>query len=170
MKDYDSQIRYSTLLIVEELFARSKYFRALLLADFKAFLELCVGFKEELPPPQNAATLLREKCIELVEKWTAEYGKHYRQLHVGQQFLRGVVQRRRALQQSTEQLRQRIKVQQIVTEKYKKIVNSIDEFAGDVQLNVDEIVGHLTKTIQFFCTHVSFVGVSKILCRCWCRK
>ena len=38
-----SEVRFSTFLMIEELFTRSHAFRELLVTDFQTFLELTVG-------------------------------------------------------------------------------------------------------------------------------
>jgi hypothetical protein len=48
---------------------------------------LVQGQKTPLPPPVSSATLLREKCFELVSNWTKEHGRFYKQLGVGEHFL-----------------------------------------------------------------------------------
>ncbi len=76
------QVRLLALEVCDELFARSKHFRGLLIARFTYFLELVVGYKSEnpLPPPAPAATALRGRALEVLERWHAQFGAKYKQV------------------------------------------------------------------------------------------
>ncbi|KAF2606395.1 hypothetical protein F2Q68_00045220 [Brassica cretica] len=71
MKHNHSQVRLLTLLIIDELFMRSKLFRTLIVEKFDQLLSLSVGFRNSLPlpAPPAVATTLRTKAIEFLEKW-----------------------------------------------------------------------------------------------------
>lgn len=55
-KDH-AEIRYSTLLIINELFCRSAVFRSKLQLDFEEFLELVEGTNPEKPLPLPAVCI-----------------------------------------------------------------------------------------------------------------
>jgi hypothetical protein len=69
------------LILVEEIFSRSKYFRALMGEGFKDFAENFLGINRALPPPQQFATLLRTRALETFEKWNQQHGKHERKVN-----------------------------------------------------------------------------------------
>lgn len=64
-----------------------------LLSFHPQFLELAVGFREgrPLPPPAAAATSLRERALELVERWAAEHGGRHGQLSLGHHYLKNTL-------------------------------------------------------------------------------
>jgi hypothetical protein len=84
------QVRLLALGLCAELFQRSRTFRCLLSAKFSHFLELVVGPRVEapLPPPAAAAAALRERALELVERWNADHGQRYPQLGLGYSYLK----------------------------------------------------------------------------------
>ena len=84
------QVRYLTLLIIDELFMRSKLFRSILVDNLDQLLSLSVGFRRTLPlpAPPAVASILRSKAIEFLEKWNSSFGIHYRQLRLGFDYLK----------------------------------------------------------------------------------
>ena len=76
------QVRLLALEVCDELFGRSKHFRALLTSRLTHFLELVVGHKTEnpLPPPAPAAVALRAKALEVLERWHGQFGAKYKQV------------------------------------------------------------------------------------------
>ncbi|CAA6665742.1 unnamed protein product [Spirodela intermedia] len=93
MKKEHSQVRYLAVLIIDELFMRSKLFRSLFINSFDQFLSLSVGFRRNmpLPPPANIASILRSKSLELLEKWHGSFGVHYRQLRLSLDYLKNTL-------------------------------------------------------------------------------
>lgn len=75
-------MRLLALEVCDELFGRSKRFRALLCARLTHALELMVGFKPSnpLPPPADTATALRARALEALERWHALFGTKYQQV------------------------------------------------------------------------------------------
>ncbi|KAJ6328800.1 hypothetical protein OIU77_010478 [Salix suchowensis] len=90
MKRDHSQVRYLTLLIIDELFMRSKLFRTLVVENLDQLLSLSVGFRRNhpLPAPPAVASILRSKAIEFLEKWNSSFGIHYRQIRLGFDYLK----------------------------------------------------------------------------------
>ncbi|KAI9125707.1 hypothetical protein K1719_003125 [Acacia pycnantha] len=90
MKRDHSQVRYLTLLIIDELFMRSKLFRTLLVENLDQLLSLSIGFRQNypLPAPPAVASVLRSKAIEFLEKWNHSFGVHYRQLRLGYELVK----------------------------------------------------------------------------------
>jgi hypothetical protein len=84
------QVRYLTLLLIDELFRRSKLFRSLLVPKFEMFMLLTIGYRADytLPKPSDRATLLRATSMEYVEKWNEMYGVHYKPVHLGYEYLK----------------------------------------------------------------------------------
>uniref|UniRef100_A0A1J3GC67 UV-stimulated scaffold protein A-like protein n=1 Tax=Noccaea caerulescens TaxID=107243 RepID=A0A1J3GC67_NOCCA len=90
MKHNHSQVRYLTLLIIDELFMRSKLFRTLVIENLEQLLSLSVGFRRDLPrpAPPDIANNLRKKAIEFLEKWNLSFGLHYKELRLGHDYLK----------------------------------------------------------------------------------
>ncbi|CEJ01898.1 hypothetical protein RMCBS344292_15919 [Rhizopus microsporus] len=83
-----SQIRYSSLQLIEQLFDRSKLFRELLTEDFPVFVQLVVGFNDrKLPPPPQIAAKLKQYALALIKNWYMKYGEIYRQISISFDFL-----------------------------------------------------------------------------------
>uniref|UniRef100_A0A803KZP0 UV-stimulated scaffold protein A C-terminal domain-containing protein n=1 Tax=Chenopodium quinoa TaxID=63459 RepID=A0A803KZP0_CHEQI len=93
MKRQHSQIRYLALLIIDELFMRSKLFRTLITENLDQLLSLSVGFRrnQPLPAPSSVASVLRAKAIEFLEKWNSSFGVYYRQLRLGYDYLKNTL-------------------------------------------------------------------------------
>ncbi|KAK4418507.1 UV-stimulated scaffold protein A [Sesamum alatum] len=93
MKRDHSQVRYLALLIIDELFMRSKLFRNLVVENLDQLLSLSVGFRRNhpLPAPASVASVLRAKAIEFLEKWNDSFGIHYRQLRLGYDYLKNTL-------------------------------------------------------------------------------
>ena len=90
-KDH-AEIRLSCFQIVDELFLRSHAFRQMILNDFHSLLELCVetNDKRKLPPPKSAAKTLKSTALSKIENWNQKFGKHYKKLEIGYDFLKRV--------------------------------------------------------------------------------
>ncbi|KAL2349442.1 hypothetical protein Fmac_003442 [Flemingia macrophylla] len=60
------QVRYLGLLIIDELFKRSKLFRTIIVENLDQLLSLSVGLRRNLPfpDPPAIASVLRSKAIE----------------------------------------------------------------------------------------------------------
>ncbi|XP_016205257.2 LOW QUALITY PROTEIN: UV-stimulated scaffold protein A homolog [Arachis ipaensis] len=93
MKRDHSQVRYLALLIINELFMRSKLFRTLIVETLDQLMTLSVGFRRNLPlpAPPAVASVLRSKAIEFLEKWNVSFGFHYRQLRLGYDYLKNTL-------------------------------------------------------------------------------
>ena len=92
MEKEHAEIRFSCFQIVNELFLRSHAFRQMILADFHNLLELCVETNDErkLPPPTNVARTLKSTALSDIESWYQKFGKHYKKLEIGYDFLKRV--------------------------------------------------------------------------------
>eukprot|EP00873_Tetraselmis_striata_P018511 jgi/Tetstr1/438775/TSEL_027284.t1 len=85
-----SQTRLLSVHVADELFMRSKAFRAAMAPAFDRFLELSVGYRaaNPLPPPAECAESLRAAALGAVQRWDASYGPHYPQVAFGCRHLR----------------------------------------------------------------------------------
>lgn len=79
-----SQVRLTSLLVMNELFVRSHTFRTLLIKrpTFDGFLENIglIGehnYHHALPPPKDVAQLLLKKAIEITKQWNDKFGPGY---------------------------------------------------------------------------------------------
>ena len=90
-KDH-SEIRLSCFQMINELFVRSHAFREMVLADFDYLLELCVETNDEkkLPPPKSASKVLKSTALSNIESWHQKFGKHYKKLEIGYDYLKRV--------------------------------------------------------------------------------
>ncbi|KAG1335021.1 UV-stimulated scaffold protein A [Cocos nucifera] len=147
MKKQHAQVRFLAVLIVDELFMRSKLFRSLLVVNFDQFLSLSIGFRRDLPlpPPSSIASHLRSKSIELLEKWNASFGIHYRQLRLGFNYLKNTLsyqfpdrlENATRLQQERRQREMRSK--QILLKKFENLKEDFSSIKAEIQSTIDEI-------------------------------
>ncbi|KAF9601103.1 hypothetical protein IFM89_017008 [Coptis chinensis] len=145
-KDH-SQVRYLALLIIDELFMRSKLFRSMLVVKFDQFLSLSVGFRRSLPLPAPVAiaTRLRLKAIEFLEKWTTSFGIHYRQIRLGFEYLKNTLCFQFPnLQQNTARIQQErrereMRSKEILLNKFESLRGNISSIKDEIQTTIDEI-------------------------------
>uniref|UniRef100_A0A1D1ZKC3 Uncharacterized protein KIAA1530 n=1 Tax=Anthurium amnicola TaxID=1678845 RepID=A0A1D1ZKC3_9ARAE len=147
MKREHSQVRYLAVLIIDELFMRSKLFRSLLIINFDHFLSLSVGFRRKmpLPPPSNIASILRSKSIELLEKWHASFGVHYRHLRLGFEYLRNTLRYQfpnrleRVAHLQQERKEREIRSREILLNKFENLKENHSSIKGEIQLTLDQL-------------------------------
>ena len=84
-----SETRLMALLVMNELFQRSKHFRRAAAQEMKLYVSNTIGgiAGADLPPPQDAAQVLRCKAIAFFELWHEEYGSHFQSLRVAHQYM-----------------------------------------------------------------------------------
>ncbi|CAI9101107.1 OLC1v1038361C1 [Oldenlandia corymbosa var. corymbosa] len=142
-----SQVRYLSLLIIDELFMRSKLFRAIVVENLDQLLTLSVGFRKNLPLPAPAAvaTTLRSKAIEFLEKWNVSFGIHYRQLRLGYDYLKNTLRYQFPnLQANAQRIQQErrereIRTKQILLSKFEILKANLASIKADIQSTVDEV-------------------------------
>ncbi|XP_022757558.1 UV-stimulated scaffold protein A homolog [Durio zibethinus] len=147
MKRDHSQVRYLTLLIIDELFMRSKLFRTLLVENLDQFLALSVGFRRNmpLPAPPAIASTLRSKAIEFLEKWNASFGIHYRQLRLGFDYLKNTLRfqfpnlQENAARIERERREREHRTQEILQNKFETLKMNFSSVKEEIQSTVDEI-------------------------------
>ena len=89
LKVYHAQIRFLAFNVMEHLFARSRIFRDLLVANLKIIIQLTTGIQSNasLPDPRIFAEKLRAKSLNLLEKWKKNYGMYYPRLRVAFKYI-----------------------------------------------------------------------------------
>lgn len=147
MKRDHSQVRYLTLLIIDELFMRSKLFRTLLVENLDQLLTLSVGFRRNLPlpAPPAVASVLRSKAIEFLEKWNRTFGIHYRQLRLGFDYLKNNLRfqfpnlqaNAARIQQQRSEREKRTK--EILLNKFESLKENFSSIKDEIQSIIDEI-------------------------------
>ncbi|RRT73780.1 hypothetical protein B296_00025385 [Ensete ventricosum] len=145
--DDRDEVRYLAVLIIDELFMRSKLFRSLLVINFDQFLSLSVGFRRNmpLPPPSSIASNLRKMSIELLEKWNSSYGIYYRQLRLGFDYLKNTLRfqfpnRLEIAARLQQERREReMRTQQILLNKFENLKDNFSSIKSEIQLTIDEI-------------------------------
>ncbi|URE29387.1 hypothetical protein MUK42_25627 [Musa troglodytarum] len=140
------QVRYLAVLIIDELFMRSKLFRSLLVINFDQFLSLSVGFRRNmpLPPPSSIASNLRKMSIELLEKWNSSYGIYYRQLRLGFDYLKNTLRfqfpnRLEIAARLQQERREREMRMQNLLSKFENLKDNFSSIKREIQLTIDEI-------------------------------
>lgn len=90
LKKDHAEIRYSAFQICGELFRRSHCFRELLIGNMQLIFELTVETNPEkpLPPPRPTALNLKRLSLKSVQEWNDLYGKGYKKLALGYNYLR----------------------------------------------------------------------------------
>ncbi|KAK2650067.1 hypothetical protein Ddye_017556 [Dipteronia dyeriana] len=147
MKRDHSQVRYLTLLIIDELFMRSKIFRTLVVENLDQLLSLSVGFRRNLPlpGPPAIATILRSKAIEFLEKWNTSFGVHYRQIRLGFDYLKNTLRfqfpnlQANAARIQQERREREIKTKEILRNKFETLGQNLSTIKEEIQSTIDEI-------------------------------
>ncbi|KAL8499672.1 hypothetical protein ACS0TY_019589 [Phlomoides rotata] len=147
MKRNHSQVRYLALLIIDELFMRSKLFRSLLMENLDQLLSLSIGFRRNhpLPAPASVAIALRSRAIEFLEKWNESFGIHYRQLRLGYDYLKNTLRfqfpnlRASAARREQERREREMKTREILLKKFESFKANFTSMKEEIQINIDEI-------------------------------
>ncbi|BAT87841.1 hypothetical protein LR48_Vigan09g163200 [Vigna angularis] len=147
MKRDHAQVRYLALLIIDELFMRSKLFRTLVVENMDQLLSLSVGFRRNvpLPAPPAVATVLRSKAIEFLEKWNVTFGVHYRQLRLGYDYLKNTLRLQFPnIQANVERVRQERmererRSKEILLSKYESLKENSSTIKAGILSTMDEI-------------------------------
>ncbi|KAH7863090.1 hypothetical protein Vadar_013199 [Vaccinium darrowii] len=147
MKRDHSQVRYLALLIIDELFMRSKLFRTLLVENMDQLLALSVGFRRNLPlpAPPAVASVLRSKAIEFLEKWNASYGIYYRQLRLGFDYLKNTLRfqfpnlQANAARIQQERREREMRTKAILQKKFETLKENYSSIKEELQSTIDEL-------------------------------
>ncbi|KAL7121573.1 hypothetical protein ACP275_02G190300 [Erythranthe tilingii] len=147
MKRDHSQVRYLALLIIDELFMRSKLFRSLLVENLDQLLSLSIGFRRThpLPAPASVASVLRSKAIEFLEKWNESFGIHYRQVRLGYDYLKNTLRfqfpnlQANAARAQQERREREMRTKEILLKKFEFLKANFSSIKEEIQTNTDEI-------------------------------
>ncbi|KAJ7962585.1 UV-stimulated scaffold protein A-like [Quillaja saponaria] len=147
MKQDHSQVRYLSLLIIDELMMRSKLFRTLLIEKLDLLLSLSIGFRKDfpLPAPPAVASILRSKAIAFLEKWNDSFGIHYRQLRLGVDYLKNTLRyqfpniQANAARQEQERRERGRRTKEILLNKYEYLKANLNSIKEEIQSTVGEI-------------------------------
>ncbi|CAH9123661.1 unnamed protein product [Cuscuta epithymum] len=147
MKRDHSQVRYLSLLIIDEIFMRSKLFRAILVENLDQLLTLSVGFRKNLPlpAPASVASVLRAKAIEFLEKWNDSFGVHYRQLRLGHDYLKNTLRfqfpnvQANALRIQQERRDREMRTREILLKKFGTFKENFCSIKDEIHSTTDEI-------------------------------
>lgn len=166
MKRDHSQVRYLTLLIIDELFMRSKLFRTILVENMDQLLSLSVGFRRNLPlpAPPAVASVLRSKAIEFLEKWNSSFGIHYRQLRLGFEYLKNTLKfqfpnlqaHATRIQQERRERERRSK--EILLKKFEVLKENFSSIKEEIESTVDEI----GECLDIVCTKEEFMPLGPV--------
>ncbi|KAJ4884879.1 UV-stimulated scaffold protein A-like protein [Raphanus sativus] len=147
MKHNHSQVRLLTLLIIDELFMRSKLFRTLIVEKFDQLLSLSVGFRTSLPlpAPPAVATVLRTKAIEFLEKWNLSFGLHYKEIRLGFDHLKNTLKLKfpdlqaNAARRQREALERETRTKEILRGKFESLRDGFGVLKGEIEETIKEI-------------------------------
>ncbi|KAF8117857.1 hypothetical protein N665_0008s0198 [Sinapis alba] len=147
MKHNHSQVRLLTLLIIDELFMRSKLFRTLIVEKFDQLLSLSVGFRTNLPlpAPPAVATVLRTKAIEFLEKWNLSFGLHYKEIRLGFDYLKNTLKLKfpdlqaNAARRQRERLEREMRTKEILRSKFESLRDGFGVLKGEIEETIREI-------------------------------
>lgn len=135
-----SQIRYLSLHVIDELFLRSSLFRSLWAPQLQTFFTLTLGYRRNspLPPPEAIAKKLKQETVEVVNSWNTKFGKFYRELRLGVDYMKNIL--RVQLPESNTRERERDAVtKQILKDKFEFLKCNYDGIRMEVRECVDEI-------------------------------
>ena len=141
MEKEHAEIRLSCFQVINELFTRSHEFRKMVLDDFHSLLELCVETNDEkkLPPPANVAKMLKSIALSDIDHWYQKFGKHYKKLELGYDFLKRVkkvdfagVRSRTLLQQQRQQALE-AKKEELEKRAVEKVQKEMQENGLDIE-------------------------------------
>ncbi|XP_054167327.1 UV-stimulated scaffold protein A-like [Oppia nitens] len=147
-----SQIRVTTVLIIGELFGRSHRFRQLVTENLYDMFELCLELdpKRKLPKPKSFADKLKELTIDLMEKWTKEFGEGYQQLRSAMKYLKDnrlVDFRERVVQNTSQRLRAEEEGKRRENVLKLKITKSVEELS-DLSKEVETLLTQINSCFE----------------------
>ena len=162
-----AEIRLSCFQIIDELFMRSHQFRQFVLGDFLELMELTVETNDDrkLPPPKNVAKALRSTSLSRIEEWHNQFGKHYKKLELGYDYLKRVKKidfagiRSRTELERIRQERLESRQQEIETKSIERVDREIKENINDIESAVTQ--GHnclnliLPKPDELYADHLA---------------
>ncbi|GFS90389.1 UV-stimulated scaffold protein A [Nephila pilipes] len=135
-----SEVRYSVLLIMNELFCRSSVFRQLLQADLEEFLELVVETDPDkpLPLPKLRAKELKIKGLELMQSWSTKFGDKYIRFQLALKYLKNCKRvdfndiEARSVAQREKHRQDQERLERILNERISRIRSEMLEVSEDI--------------------------------------
>ncbi|CAG7727803.1 unnamed protein product [Allacma fusca] len=94
LKKKHSEIRLGVFLIIEAFFKKSAFYRELFLDEFRTILDLTVGSNSatsSLPPPLEAAELLKLRTLNAFHKWQEKFSKTHPRLPIAYNYIKSVL-------------------------------------------------------------------------------
>lgn len=143
-----AEIRFSSFQVIEKLFSRSHVFRQMVISDLHILFLLAIGTdlkKYPTPLPPQAANDLKTLALTTCKEWYVHYGKFYRKLELGYEFLRDVKQVDFnsidcLTVEQREQKRRRVeKEERLRKSKLEQVDIQIHDSYNDVMSNVHQI-------------------------------
>ncbi|GBN30827.1 UV-stimulated scaffold protein A [Araneus ventricosus] len=140
LKKEHSEVRYSVLLIINELFCKSSVFRKLLVVDLEEFLELVVETNPDnpLPLPQPRAKEMKIKGLELMQMWSNKFGKKYIRLQLALKFLQNCKKvdfndmEARNVAKRERQRQEQERLERLLNERISKIQSEMIEISDEI--------------------------------------
>ncbi|KAG8262552.1 hypothetical protein J6590_051037 [Homalodisca vitripennis] len=88
LEEKHAEVRLSAFQICDEIFRRSHCFRDQLILNLETVVKLTAG--KDLPPPVHVAQQLKRFALTTIHEWNTIYGKQYKKLAIGFNYLRQV--------------------------------------------------------------------------------
>uniref|UniRef100_A0A1B6L5M6 UV-stimulated scaffold protein A C-terminal domain-containing protein n=1 Tax=Graphocephala atropunctata TaxID=36148 RepID=A0A1B6L5M6_9HEMI len=88
LEENHAEVRLSAFQICDEIFRRSHCFREQVIFNLEKVVRLTAG--ADLPPPAPVACELKRVALTAIHKWNTEFGKNYKKLDLGYNYLRQV--------------------------------------------------------------------------------
>lgn len=161
-KDH-SQVRVSTVKLIDYLFHKSHLIRSKLLDNFDEFIELSLAItqrpnvKLKLPPPKKYAALLQELTAKCIHTWYTEYAGGYDRLRYAHRYLseHRLVDFSRFQVNTHEQL---IKQQKMAERQEKILSMSIENRLKELQAlkpEIEQILAQIESLVDILLTSES---------------
>ncbi|KAH9525780.1 hypothetical protein Btru_002346 [Bulinus truncatus] len=146
LKKNHSEIRLSAFQMADELFNRSHAFREILVLHLQSFLGLTTGIevKKPLPPPVAAANKLKRDSLLAIQCWYEKYGKGYRKLVHGYEYLKNCKLVDFTNLQAQSQA-ERLRIENEEKRKQKIMADNLDKVLQEISETHQEIVGCATE-------------------------
>lgn len=141
-----SEIRLSSIFLINELFTRSHSFRELTIQNIETIFELTFKVKKPLPPPKAAARLLSEKSQQFFKEWGNVYGGTYVKLALALKFIpstsaqsEGIQNRSQRQIQLHDQQIQGERLRKMKKEQFDNLYTEICNKSTEIRNCIDEI-------------------------------
>ncbi|KAI8793501.1 UV-stimulated scaffold protein A [Biomphalaria glabrata] len=142
-----SEIRLSAFQLADELFNRSHAFREILVLHLQQFLALTTALEvnKPLPPPSAAANKLKSETLLAIQRWYEKYGKGYRKLVHGYDYLKNCKFVDFTNLQAQNQA-ERLRIEKEEKRKQKAMADKVTKVLKEISETQQEIVNCATET------------------------